>query len=133
MCQPSWGCARAAAQRLRDLAVLRRVRDRIDREYARPLDVEALARGVHLPAGQLSRQFRLAYGKLPYAYLKARRAERAMVLRWRGEPGVALTGRSPAAVSSSGPAGPARATGKRRPAGSAPARPSAAPERAGMR
>jgi hypothetical protein len=48
----------AAAQRLRDLARLRRVRDRIDREYAQRLDVEALARGAHMSAGQLSREFR---------------------------------------------------------------------------
>jgi hypothetical protein len=52
----------AAAQHLRDLARLRRVRDRIDREYAQPLDVEALARGAHMSAGHLSRQFRRAYG-----------------------------------------------------------------------
>jgi len=51
-----------AAQHLRDLAWLRRVRDRIDREYAQPLDVEALARGAHMSAGHFSRQFRLAYG-----------------------------------------------------------------------
>ncbi len=51
MCHPSWGRARAAAQRLSDLARLRRVRDRIDREYAQPLDVEALARGVNMSAG----------------------------------------------------------------------------------
>jgi catechol 2,3-dioxygenase-like lactoylglutathione lyase family enzyme len=49
-------------QHLRDLALLRRVRDRIDRDYAQPLDVEALARGVHMSAGDLSRQFRVAYG-----------------------------------------------------------------------
>ena len=61
-----------ADQRLRDLALLRRVRDRIDREYARPLDVEALARGVHLSAGHLSRQFKLAYGEPPYSYLMTR-------------------------------------------------------------
>ncbi len=72
-------------QRLRDLALLRRVRDRIDREYARPLDVEALARGVHLSAGHLSRQFRLAYGESPYAYLMTRRIERAMALLRRGD------------------------------------------------
>lgn len=77
MCLPAWGRARIAAQRLSDLARLRRVRDRIDREYAQPLDVEALARGAAMPAGQLSRQFRLAYGKSPYAYLMARRIERA--------------------------------------------------------
>ena len=52
----------AAAQHLSDLARLRRVRDRIDREYAQPLDVEALARGAHMSAGHLSREFRLAYG-----------------------------------------------------------------------
>ncbi|MGH8791367.1 MAG: helix-turn-helix transcriptional regulator [Stackebrandtia sp.] len=70
----------AEAQRLRDLALLRRVRDRIDREYARPLDVEALARGVNMSAGHLSRQFRLAYGESPYSYLMTRRIERAMAL-----------------------------------------------------
>src|SRR5215208_5841324 len=56
----------AAAQHLRDLARLRRVRDRIDREYAQPLHVEALARGVYMSAGHLSREFRLAYGESPY-------------------------------------------------------------------
>jgi len=72
-------------QRLRDLARLRRVRDRIDREYAQPLDVEALARGVHMSAGHLSREFRLAYGEPPYAYLMTRRIERAMALLRRGD------------------------------------------------
>ncbi len=67
-------------QRLRDLALLRRVRDRIDREYAQPLNVEALARGVHMSAGHLSRQFKLAYGESPYSYLMTRRIERAMAL-----------------------------------------------------
>ncbi len=75
----------AEAQRLRDLARLRRVRDRIDREYALPLDVEALARGVNMSAGHLSRQFRLAYGESPYAYLMTRRVERAMALLRRGD------------------------------------------------
>ncbi|WP_241882727.1 helix-turn-helix domain-containing protein [Frankia sp. KB5] len=74
-----------AARRLIDLARLRRVRDRIDREYARPLDVEALARGAHMSAGHLSREFRLAYGESPYAYLMARRIERAMALLRRGD------------------------------------------------
>ncbi|GAB3974733.1 helix-turn-helix transcriptional regulator [Actinoallomurus acanthiterrae] len=73
------------AQRLSDLARLRRVRDRIDREYAQPLDVEALARGVHMSAGHLSRQFRLAYGESPYSYLMTRRIERAMALLRRGD------------------------------------------------
>ncbi len=72
-------------QRLRDLAVLRRVRDRIDRDYAQPLDVEALARGVHMSAGHLSRQFRKAYGESPYSYLMTRRIERAMALLRRGD------------------------------------------------
>jgi AraC-like DNA-binding protein len=75
----------AAAQHLRDLARLRRVRDRIDREYAQPLDVEALARGVYMSAGHLSRQFRRAYGESPYAYLMTRRVERAMALLRRGD------------------------------------------------
>jgi AraC-like DNA-binding protein len=75
----------AEAQRLRDLARLRRVRDRIDREYAQPLDVEALARGAHMSAGHLSREFRQAYGESPYSYLMTRRIERAMALLRRGD------------------------------------------------
>ncbi|HEY9132906.1 MAG TPA: helix-turn-helix transcriptional regulator [Dyella sp.] len=75
----------AATQHLHDLARLRRVRDRIDREYAQPLDVEALARGADMSAGHLSRQFRLAYGESPYAYLMTRRIERAMALLRRGD------------------------------------------------
>lgn len=70
---------------LRDLARLRRVRDRIDRDYAQPLDVEALAHGVHMSAGHLSRQFRLAYGESVYSYLMTRRIERAMALLRRGD------------------------------------------------
>jgi AraC-like DNA-binding protein len=73
------------AQRLRDLALLRRVRDRIDREYAQPLDVEALARGVNMSAGHLSREFKRAYGESPYSYLMTRRIERAMALLRRGD------------------------------------------------
>ena len=75
----------AEAQHLRDLARLRRVRDRIDREYAQPLDVEALARGAHMSAGHLSRAFRLAFGESPYGYLMTRRIERAMALLRRGD------------------------------------------------
>ncbi len=75
----------ASVQRLHDLARLRRVRDRIDREYAQPLDVEALARGEHMSAGHLSREFKLAYGESPYAYLMTRRVERAMALLRRGD------------------------------------------------
>ena len=75
----------AEAARLRDLARLRRVRDRMDREYAQPLDVEALARGVHMSAGHLSRAFKRAYGESPYGYLMTRRIERAMALLRRGD------------------------------------------------
>jgi AraC-like DNA-binding protein len=75
----------AEEKHLRDLAWLRRVRDRIDREYAQPLDVEALARGAHMSAGHLSREFRRAYGESPYSYLMTRRIERAMALLRRGE------------------------------------------------
>lgn len=75
----------AVRERLRTLRMLRRVRDRMDREYARPLDVEALARGVHVSAGHLSRQFRAAYGESPYSYLMTRRIERAMTLLRRGD------------------------------------------------
>src|ERR1700750_855481 len=72
-------------QHLRDLARLRRVRDRTAREYAQPLDVEALARGAHMSAGHLSREFRAAYGESPYGYLMTRRIERAMALLRRGD------------------------------------------------
>ena len=75
----------APAEHLRELARLRRVRDRIDREYAQPLDVEALARDAHMSAGHFSRQFRLAYGESPYSYLMTRRIERAMLMLRRGD------------------------------------------------
>ena len=75
----------AETAHLDDLARLRRVRDRIDREYARPLDVEALARDAHMSPGHFSRQFRLAYGESPYSYLMTRRIERAMALLRRGD------------------------------------------------
>ena len=57
----------------------------MDREYAQPLDVEALARGVHMSAGHLSREFKAAYGESPYSYLMTRRIERAMALLRRGD------------------------------------------------
>ena len=76
---------RADEQRLRDLRLLRRVKDRMDREYAQPLDVEALARGVHMSAGHLSREFKRAFGESPYQYLMTRRIERAMTLLRRGD------------------------------------------------
>ncbi|GIE85190.1 helix-turn-helix transcriptional regulator [Actinoplanes regularis] len=72
-------------QRLRDLKRLRQVRDRIDRDYAQPLDVEALAAGAHMSAGHLSREFKIAFGESPYGYLMTRRIERAMSLLRRGD------------------------------------------------
>ncbi|WP_229795519.1 helix-turn-helix transcriptional regulator [Actinoplanes campanulatus] len=64
---------------------MRRVRDRIDRYYTEPLDVEQLARSVHMSAGHLSRRFRSAFGESPYSYLMTRRIERAMTLLRRGD------------------------------------------------
>ncbi|HEY6012823.1 MAG TPA: helix-turn-helix transcriptional regulator, partial [Candidatus Limnocylindrales bacterium] len=75
----------SADQRFEDLAWLRRVRDRMDREYDLPLDLERLARGAHMSAGHLSREFKLAYGESPYGYLMTRRIERAMALLRRGD------------------------------------------------
>jgi len=72
-------------QRLADLAWLRRVKDRIDRDFAQPLDVDELAAGVHMSAGHLSREFKKAYGEPPYAYLMTRRVERAMTMLRRGD------------------------------------------------
>ncbi|MFZ4841018.1 helix-turn-helix transcriptional regulator [Mycetocola saprophilus] len=72
-------------KRLRDIVTMRRVRDRIDREHAQPLNVEELARGEHMSAGHLSREFRRVYGESPYSYLMTRRIERAMTLLRRGD------------------------------------------------
>jgi AraC-like DNA-binding protein len=74
-----------SADRLRDLALLRRVRDRMDREFDRPLNLEALALDVHMSSGHLSRSFKAAYGESPYSYLMTRRIERAMALFRRGD------------------------------------------------
>lgn len=71
-------------QQPRDLVWLRHARDRIDREYAQPLDVTTLAREAHMSAGHFSREFRRAYGESPYSYLMTRRIERAMALLSRG-------------------------------------------------
>ncbi|WP_105566054.1 helix-turn-helix transcriptional regulator [Microbacterium halophytorum] len=68
-----------------DFVAMRRVRDRIDRDYAQPLDVEQLALGAHMSAGHLSREFKRAYGESPYSYLMTRRVERAMALLRRGD------------------------------------------------
>lgn len=84
-----WGVTQASptpdAVQLRDLARLRRVRDRMDREYAKPLNVDALARDIGMSSGHLSRQFKLAFGESPYSYLMTRRIERAMALLRRGD------------------------------------------------
>ncbi|WP_425324069.1 helix-turn-helix transcriptional regulator [Gordonia polyisoprenivorans] len=72
-------------RRRADLRRLRQVRDRIDRDHAQPLDVEALASGVAMSAGHLSREFKRAYGESPYSYLMTRRIERAMTLLRRGD------------------------------------------------
>ncbi len=68
-----------------DLVLLRRARDRIDREYAQPLDVEQLARTALMSAGHFARSFREAYGETPYGYLMTRRIERAKALLRRGD------------------------------------------------
>ncbi len=68
-----------------DLAHLRRARDLMDREYARPLDVPAMARTALMSPAHFSRQFRAAYGETPYGYLMTRRIERAMALLRRGD------------------------------------------------
>ena len=70
---------------LADLAHLRRARDLMDREYARPLDVAALARAALMSPAHFSRRFRAAYGETPYAYLMTRRIERAKALLRRGD------------------------------------------------
>jgi AraC-like DNA-binding protein len=75
----------AAAQHLGDLPRLRRVRDRIDREYAQPVDLEALAREVDMSPGELSQKFRLTYGETPEDHLRERRIRVAVTLLRRGE------------------------------------------------
>src|SRR5260370_5197388 len=67
-------------QHLANLAHLRRARDLVDREYARRLDVPAMARHALMSPGHFSRAFRAAYGETPYSYLMTRRVERAMAL-----------------------------------------------------
>ena len=67
-------------EELANLAHLRRARDLMDREYARPLDVAAIARAALMSPGHFSRRFHEAYGETPYAYLMTRRIERAKAL-----------------------------------------------------
>lgn len=68
-----------------DLALLRRARDVMDRDYAQPLDVAALARVALMSPAHFSRRFRTAYGETPYSYLMTRRIERAKALLRRGD------------------------------------------------
>ncbi|MET8176667.1 helix-turn-helix transcriptional regulator [Streptomyces clavifer] len=82
---PFVGARTHLGPRLKDLVRLRRIRDRIDREHARPLDVEALARGEDMTTRHLSREFRQAYGRSPYDYLMTRRIARAMLLLRRDD------------------------------------------------
>jgi len=72
-------------EELENLAHLRRARDLMDREYMRPLDVEAIARAALMSTAHFSRRFRAAYGETPYGYLMTRRIERAKALLRRGE------------------------------------------------
>ena len=72
-------------EELDNLAHLRRARDLIDREYARPLDVAMLARAALMSTAHFSRQFRATYGETPYGYLMTRRIERAKALLRRGD------------------------------------------------
>jgi AraC-like DNA-binding protein len=71
--------------RLEDLVRLRRARDLMDRDYAKPLDVPALARTAFMSPGYCSRSVRAAFGETPYSYLMMRRIERAKALLRRGD------------------------------------------------
>lgn len=70
---------------LENLALLRRARDRMDRDYALPLDVPTLAKAALMSPAHFSRQFRAAYGETPYSYLMTRRIERAKALLRKGD------------------------------------------------
>lgn len=70
---------------LEELRLLRQARDRMDREYAEPLDVPALARTAFMSTAHFSRRFRATYSETPYAYLMTRRIERAKALLRRGD------------------------------------------------
>lgn len=72
-------------EEIANLAHLRRARDLMDREYARPLEVAELARAALMSTAHFSRQFRAAYGETPYSYLMTRRIERAQLLLRRGD------------------------------------------------
>src|SRR3954463_13331074 len=70
---------------LSDLVRLRKAKDRMDREFDRPLDVPALARSAAMSTGHFSRSFKAAFGESPYSYLMTRRIERAKTLLRRGD------------------------------------------------
>ncbi|MEV4942260.1 helix-turn-helix transcriptional regulator [Streptomyces zaomyceticus] len=70
---------------LEDLVRLRRARDVMDRDYALPLDVPALAGVALMSTGHFARSFRAAFGETPYSYLMTRRVERAKALLRRGD------------------------------------------------
>ena len=84
---PDGGAALCDAGRvtLEDLVRLRQARDLMDRDYAEPLDVPALARAALMSPGHFSRSFRAAFGETPYSYLMTRRIERAKALLRRGD------------------------------------------------
>ena len=71
-------------EEIADLAHLRRARDLMDRDYAQPLDVPAMARAALMSPAHFSRKFRAAYGETPYSYLMTRRIERAKALLRQG-------------------------------------------------
>jgi transcriptional regulator GlxA family with amidase domain len=73
---------------IRDLARLRKAKDRMDRDFEQPLDVPALARSAAMSAGHFSRSFKAAFGESPYSYLMTRRIERAKMLLRRGDASV---------------------------------------------
>ncbi len=72
-------------EEIADLAHLRRARDFVDRNYAQPLDVQAVARTALMSPAHFSRKFRAAYGETPYSYLMTRRIERAKALLRQGK------------------------------------------------
>ena len=67
---------------LAELRSLRLARDRMDREFAQPLTVAALAATAAMSPSHFSRRFLAVYGETPYAYLMTRRIERAKARAW---------------------------------------------------
>jgi AraC-like DNA-binding protein len=57
-----------------------RARDAMDRDYAKPLDIPALARVAYVSEAHFIRVFRATFGETPHRYLQRRRVERAMFL-----------------------------------------------------